>query len=209
MIVDKPADQVYESDPLPTFSWNTYQRGFLGILNNAYNQSCNAGGQKLGRMNYIESEFDDMGGGSWPDFVRFYVREHDGHGRIRHAIDSMADNLQDRVASIGGSVPRDTARYWSRKYIWSMVANTYRGFCSERAAIRIVAGHLDVPWRATGDESAGIDGYIGDTSVQVKPVTHLGLDVNDYDADYCIKYAYMEESDEFRFDVPDGLYPNS
>lgn len=209
-----PAQRVYDSGSLPEYEWETYQRGFLGILNNAYNQSCNAGTHKLGYMNEIASDFRELGGGSWQDFVRYYVREHDGHRRIHESVQAMADNIQHRTEAVGGAVPRDRARFWARKYIYSMLTNTYRGFCSETTAIRVVANELDLPWSARTtqrDEQRGIDGYIGGTSsddtytVQVKPVTHLGLDLNDCEADYVITYTH--EDDEFVFDVADDIVP--
>lgn len=203
-----PSDDVYRGSGLPQYSWETYQRGFLGILNNAYNQSCNAGTPKLGQMSEIEDAFvQTHGTGSWQDFVRFYIREHDGHQRIQQSIDAMADNIQDRAASVGGTVDRTDALFWARKYIWSMLVNTYRGFCSERAAIEVVATMIDVPYTTSGDESAGIDGTIGSATVQVKPASHMGLDLNGYDADYVI--AYEVDDDSFIFDVPDALTPRS
>lgn len=207
MEIEVPAEPVYRGSGLPQYSWETYQRGFLGILNNAYNQSCNAGTPKLGVMSDIESEFIEWGGGSWQDFVRFYVRNHDGHQRVHHAVEAMTDNLKSRTQAVGGDVDECEARYWSRKYIWSMLVNTYRGFCSERTAIAHVAKQLDVPYTTDGDEPAGIDGTIGSASVQVKPESHMGLDLNDHDADYVITYEVTD--DAFVFDVPDELLPRS
>ena len=208
MQISVPSERVYQSEQLPEYDWQTYQRGFLGILNNAYNQSCNAGKPKLGQMNDIENDFvETHGTGSWQEFVRFYVREHDGHNRVRRSITAMADNLRDRVNAVGGSVEQETVRYWSRKYIWSMIANTYRGFCSERTAIERIAFELGLPYSVDGDEPAGIDGKIGDSTVQVKPETYNGLDLNDYSADYVVTYKFSD--DEFVFDIPNELTPVS
>lgn len=203
------ADAVHSESGIPEYSWETYQRGFLGILNNAYNQSCNAGKPKLGVMSDIEAEFIEHGGGSWQDFVRFYMRQHNGDERVQRAIDAMADNLQQRVASIDGDVDEDDARYWARKYIWSMLVNTYSGFCSERTAIECVASNLDLPYTTDGNETAGIDGYIGSSTVQVKPETYMGLDLNDHDADYVITYDIDDDTNEFIFTVPHELTPRS
>lgn len=206
MEVSVPAERVYDSEDVPTYDWETYQRGFLGILNNAYNQSCNAGTHTLGVMSDVESGFvAEVGNGSWQDFVRYYVHEHDGHERVERSIRRMADNLQDRVGAIGGYVPRDRARRWSRTYIWSMVKNSYTGFCSERTAIRIVADSLGVPYTADGRESDGIDGTIGNATVQVKPASYLGMDINDHEADYVITYELIDG--DYVFDVPDDLTP--
>lgn len=205
-----PSECVFDADGVPEYDWETYQRGFLGILNNAYNQSCNAGTPVLGKMNDIETSFvEDAGSGSYQDFVRYYVREHDGHDRARRAVRKMADNLQSRVEAIGGAVPIDDVRFWSRKYVWYMLTNTYRGFCSERTAIHVVASHLDLPFTVDGDEPSGIDGTVGDATVQVKPASYLGIDLNDHDADYVITYEHDADEDVFAFEVPDELTPRS
>lgn len=204
MNITVSADHVYDGSGLPEYSWEKYQRGFLGILNNAYNQSCNCGKPKLGCMSDIDSSFaQQYGAGSWQQFIRFYIRSYDGHDRVQSAIDAMTQNLIDRTRSIGGVVDQTEARFWSRKYIWSMLANTYRGFCSERTAIQLVASVLDRPYSITGDEPAGIDGRIGTATIQVKPTTYMGLDINDHDADYVITYEL--DDDIFAFDVPDEI----
>jgi hypothetical protein len=155
-------------------------------------------------MSEIEHDFSQsMGSGSWQTFIRFYIHNYDGHRRVHESITAMADNLQDRIASIGGTLPRPKARFWARKYIWSMLANSYRGFCSERMAIELVGAHLGAPYTTVTDESAGIDGVVDGTTVQVKPDTHLGMDLNDHNAEYLIRYAV--DGDEFVFTVPDGL----
>jgi|APHM01.1.fsa_nt_gi MjaI restriction endonuclease. len=208
MNIEASVDSVYQKSSVPQYSWEKYQRGFLGILNNSYNQSCNCGKPKLGVMNEIEEDFIlTHGGGSWQEFVRFYIKQYNGHDRIQKSIEYMMDNLQSRVESIGGSLDADDARFWSRKYVWSMIVNTYTGFCSERTAIEHVARGLDLPYTTHGNESAGIDGKIGSATVQVKPDTHMGLDLNDYSADYVITYHF--EDDVFVFDVPDELLPQS
>lgn len=208
MDITVTSENVYVDESVPEFRWKKYQRGFLGILNNAYNQSCNTGNAKLGTMSEIEQSFvEENGTGSWQDFVRFYVREHNGHERVQTAVDAMVDNIHRRVESVGGIVDDETARYWSRKYIWSMVSNTYRGFCSERTALRVISNELDVPYEVSDsvDEPDGIDGHIGGQSVQVKPLSHLGLDLNDHDAIHTVIYKYDE--DVFTFEVPDELCP--
>lgn len=200
MKITAPESDVYDRENVPTFEWEKYQRGFLGILNNAYNQSCNAGGAKLGTMSEISSDFADHGGGSWNEFIDFYDDEYNGKDRRREATVAMADNIIDRVESVGGEIERYEAIHWSHMYIWNMMANTYRGFCSEETAIRLVAEDLDEPYSLDGDESAGVDGYIGESSVQVKPESHSGLlDVNAYDVDVLIVYSEVEGV--FEFDV--------
>lgn len=204
MRIEKDIEDVYDSTSVPQYDWEMYQRGFLGILNNAYNQSCNNGCGVLGRMSDIESEFEAQHtNGSWQDFVRFYIREHNGHDRTARAINSMVDNITSRVESIGGTVNQDEAVYWSRKYIWSMLLNTYTGFCSERMVISTIGESLNLPYETTGDETRGIDGTIGSHTVQVKPESHLMFDINYTEADSVVSYSVNDGS--FVFEFPDDV----
>jgi len=202
MEITTPIENVYNNSSVPQYEWKMYQRGFLGILNNAYNQSCNNGnGGVLGQMNEIETEFarQDVPK-SWQEFVRFYVREHNGHQRVSNAVTAMVNNLRKRTASIGGSIDETEARYWSRKYIWSMISNSYTGFCSERMVIKTIAKKLDKTCETFGNESEGIDGYIGSTSVQVKPESYASIDINDSESDVMVTYRVYDGKFEFSFE---------
>lgn len=187
-------DSVYEN--LPEFEWEKYQRGFLGILNNAYNQSCNSGTKTLGDMSKITSEFD---GGSFDDFLNYYYIEHDGEQARISAIERMADNLVSRVESVGGELERHEAIKWSRKYVDSMIVNSYKGFMSEEKALNLVAAEREESWRTAPpeEESEGIDGYVGGKSVQVKPISHTNLDINSFDVDMLVVYEYHESDEQF------------
>lgn len=178
-------------DSLPTFDWEKYQRGYMGILNNAYNQSCNCGTKILGDMSDISSGFD---GGSYKEFKEYYYREHDGVTRRRRAVKRMAENLIKRIRSVGGEMPKRRAINWSDKYIESMLVNSYRGFIDEERAIELVADELSRDWRVADSdkESAGIDGYIDGYSVQVKPSSYADIDINDFDTDVMITYEYED-----------------
>jgi transcription elongation factor Elf1 len=176
-------------DSLPEFEWEKYQRGYMGILNNAYNQSCNSGGKTLGNMSEITSEFD---GGSYDDFIDFYYENHNGKQKRTDAIKKMSENLIKRVRAIGGELSKDDAIDWSRTYIQSMLVNSYRGFIDEARAIELVAEDIDESWNVADPEmeSDGVDGYIGGQSVQVKPTSYTDLDINSFDADWLITYTY-------------------
>jgi hypothetical protein len=194
MIVEITIDDTEVYDSLPTFNWEKYQKGYMGILNNAYNQSCNAGTKTLGNMSEITSEFE---GGSYEEFLEYYYQQHNGVERKRSAMKRMAENLIKRVRAVGGDVPREDAINWSKKYIESMLVNSYRGFIDEERAIELMADELGEQWSVadSSEESEGIDGYIGSRSVQVKPSSYSDIDINSFDADLLIIYEY--DGDEF------------
>lgn len=181
-------------DSLPSFSWEKYQRGYMGILNNSYNQSCNGGIKRLGDMSEIT---DGFRGGSYEEFIEYYYNEHDGKERQRECVKRMAENLINRVRSVGGDLSKSDAIDWSAKYIESMLVNSYRGFIDEERAIELVANERSLEWSVAPPdmESTGIDGYIDGRSVQVKPSSYSDIDINDFDADLLITYQY--EDDQF------------
>jgi hypothetical protein len=191
MDVEITVDDTEVYDSLPSFKWEKYQRGYMGILNNAYNQSCNCGTKVLGDMSEITSSFE---GGSYDDFIEYYYRVHDGKKRRRQAVKRMAENIIKRVRAVGGDVPDSKAVKWSNRYIHSMLVNSYRGFMDEARAIELVADELGEEWRvaSSDEESDGIDGYIGDQSVQVKPLSYNDLDINSFDADLLVTYTYND-----------------
>lgn len=191
MLVEITVDDTEVYDSLPDFEWEKYQRGFLGILNNAYNQSCNTGTKILGDMSEITDEFD---GGSYDEFLSYYYNEWDGHSRRVRAVRRMTENLVSRIEAVGGEITERKARRWAKQYIGSMLVNSYRGFLDEERAIELVADEMGSDWRVadSSQESAGVDGYIEQTTVQVKPASHSSLDINDYDADILIAYEYED-----------------
>lgn len=194
MDVELTIDDTEVYDSLPTFEWETYQAGFLGILNNAYNQSCNCGTKVLGDMSEITSGFS---GGSYDEFIDYYYSEHDGVERRRRAVKRMAENIIKRVRAVGGDVPRADAISWAKQYIEYMLVNSYRGFLDEERAIELVADELGHDWRVADSdkESDGVDGYIDGKSVQVKPESYSDIDINSFEADWLITYEY--DDDEF------------
>lgn len=198
MTLEIVVDDTEVYDTLPTFEWEKYQAGFLGILNNAYNQSCNCGTKVLGDMSEITSAFS---GGSYDDFIDYYYSEHDGMDRRRRAIKRMAENIIKRVRAVGGDVPKADAMEWAKQYIEYMLVNSYRGFLDEERAIELVADELDSSWTVAGAdvESDGIDGYIGGESVQVKPETYSDMDINSFDTEHLIVYQY--DDDQFYLEL--------
>lgn len=191
-----PADEVYD-DVVTDFEWEKYQRGFNGVLNNAYNQSCNSGTKVLGNMSEITSDFT---GGSYDDFIEFYEERYDGAKRRSRATQRMTENLVKRVESVGGSIGREKAVMWAERYIDSMLVNSYRGFAAEDAIIEGVAERMGVSSEVANSDKEvdGIDGYIDGESVQVKPASHTSvLDVNDYDTEILLVYTYDEDEKYF------------
>lgn len=89
---------------------------------------------------------------------------------IEDATDRVVCKLEE-FRDVISNIDRETVRRWVTELI---LEKTYVGLHTERAILNEAAKRLGKPYRASsaGDESKGIDGYIGDQPVSVKPTSY-------------------------------------
>ncbi|MFB6166809.1 MAG: MjaI family restriction endonuclease [Candidatus Nanohaloarchaea archaeon] len=139
------------------------------ILNIAVNNAQANRPHTVGSMNAFEEEFQESGGG-FEEWKEFYQEKKDGEERIDEAIEKtveMLEKMRDAMAEIDREMIRD--------YVEDLVLNqTYVGFNIQRVILKKVASEhgLDYSFSGPGDESKGIDGYIGEQPVSIKPETY-------------------------------------
>ena len=77
----------------------------------------------------------------------------------------------EQFRNVISELDSSTVRRWVTELI---LEKTYVGLHTERAILTEAAKRLGKPYRASsaGDESKGIDGYIGDQPVSVKPTSY-------------------------------------
>jgi|LSQX01.2.fsa_nt_gb hypothetical protein len=90
-------------------------------------------------------------------------------GAIDDAADRMMEKLE-RFKEVLAALDEDTVYEWLYDLI---VVKTYQGLQVQDIVIQKVAEQLQKPWRCStsNDEARGIDGFIGETPVSVKPST--------------------------------------
>src|SRR5690606_18654909 len=113
---------------------------------------------------------------------------------------AMVQNFQKNIQEID----RDIVRQWVEELV---IVKTFAGLKFQEAILKRVAREYMLPYRlaTSGEESKGIDGFIGDQAVSIKPVTYkvkMGLrEVIDIPV---IFYEKKKDRIVIEFDLPDS-----
>ena len=154
-----------EEFPFDTPKYTTY------LLNPAINLSQSNRPQVVGQMSEIIEEFrQEHPEGTFEDWVEFYFEEYDGEERLDEAAE-MAYPMVEKMRNAFDQIDREMIRRYIRDLV---LFKTYEGFDIQEAILRTLGNKFNAEVRRadSADESKGIDGYIGDQPVQIKPVTH-------------------------------------
>lgn len=125
----------------------------------------------VGNMNELSKEFREKHPeGTFDDWVNFYFEEHDGEQRIEDATEKMYPMVEDMKEAF-----RQVDRRMTQDFVRDLVLfKTYEGFDIQEVILRKLGDKFGTEnRRATAEEEReGIDGYIGDQPVQVKPESY-------------------------------------
>ena len=125
----------------------------------------------VGNMNELSKEFREKHPeGTFEDWVNFYFEEYDGEKRIKDATEKMYP-MVEKMKEAFEQVDREMTQDFVRDLV---LFKTYEGFDIQEVILRKLGDKFDAATRrATAEEEReGIDGYIGDQPVQVKPETY-------------------------------------
>jgi hypothetical protein len=135
-------------------------------LINLANQNAQATRPRhVGQLSELIQAFD---GESYDEWAAWYEARHpQAIDQATDRIVTMLDNLRD----VSGEIDRDMVRAWVADLI---LAKTYVGLTYQEAILRSLASRLETDWRLAepADEAKGIDGYVGDRPVSVKPLSY-------------------------------------
>lgn len=135
-------------------------------LLNLANQNAQGTRPKIvGQMSELIQQF---GGRSIAEWEEWYLERYpDAIAAATQRIASMVENLKDAMQKID----RDMIERWVRELV---IVQTFIGLRCQEAILRKVGETRGTAWRlATPEEEAqGIDGYIGDEPVSIKPETY-------------------------------------
>lgn len=127
-----------------------------------------AGGTKpkvVGQMSDLIHEFE---GNTLEDWEKWYSEKNpEGINRATEKIMEMIEKLKETLSKID----EDIVREWVRDLV---IVKTFVGLKFQEAILKKCADLLEVDYRLAGadDESRGIDGYIGDIPVSIKPESY-------------------------------------
>ena len=154
-----------EEFPVDMPKYTTY------LLNPAINLSQSNRPEVVGQMNEIIEEFRAKHpNGTFQDWVRFYFEEHDGEERLEEATEKAVPMVKKMKEAF-----EEVDEEMTRNYLRDLVLfKTYEGFDIQETILRKLGEvyEAEIGRAATEDESKGIDGYVGEQPVSIKPVTY-------------------------------------
>jgi hypothetical protein len=158
-IPSKELAELIINDP-PTFPKYTTQ-----LLNLANQNTGGTRPKNVGQMTDLINEFE---GDSFADWEKWYLETHPDAIKIasKKALE-MISNLKKAIDLIDEEM--------AEKYIKDLVINkTFLGLKFQEAILKKVASQLNTTYKAStsAEEAQGIDGYIGETPVSIKPITY-------------------------------------
>lgn len=142
------------------------------IMNTANQNSQGTRARVVGQMSELIEEFkEEYPDGEYEDWEEFYYSEYDGEKRIEEATEKifeMVVKMREAVMEID----EEMVRRWVEDLV---LYKTYTGLGrNEEAIFEKLAAEYDLEYsRSTpSEESKGIDGYLGNQPVSIKPVTY-------------------------------------
>ena len=135
------------------------------ILNLANRFSQGTRPKIVGQMSELIKQFK---GREFEEWEQWYLKNHPE--AIENATDrvmEMVENFQDAMTKID----RELAKQWVRDLV---VVKTFIGLKCQKAILMKVAELEEKTWRLSSpdEESKGVDGYLGDEPVSIKPSSY-------------------------------------
>ena len=154
-----------EEFPIDTPKYTTY------LLRPAINLSQSNRPKVVGQMSEIIDEFrTEHPDGTFEDWIEFYLEEYDGERRLEEATEKAVPMVR-KMKKAFEQVDEDMTHNYLRDLV---LFKTYEGFDIQETILRKLRDVYDAEIeRATpDDESRGIDGYVGEQPVSIKPETY-------------------------------------
>ncbi len=119
----------------------------------------------VGQMTELIQEF---GGKKYDYWVSWYQQQMPN--AINNATDKIYSMIQNLQAAIT-LIDRDMVEKWAEDLI---LTKTFVGLCFQESILKKVASlkHTSCRFATPEEESTGIDGYVGDVPVSIKPLTY-------------------------------------
>ena len=154
-------DAAGKKDPLPKYTTQ--------IINLANQNSQATRPRNVGQMSELIQAFP---GESYDDWVKWYIAQHpDAIDQATDKTYAMIEKMRQAMAEINKAM----VRRWIEELV---LAKTYAGLKFQESILKDIAGKKGTAWRLARpeEESRGIDGYIGDHPVSIKPTTYKTME---------------------------------
>lgn len=163
-----PNSEVQELLSGKTYSYPKYATQIMNLANQ------NAQGTRakiVGQMSDLIQEFEGTALSEWE---KWYLERHPD------AIDNATEKVYAMVTlfkEVILKIDKETVREWIEELV---VVKTFSGLKFQEAILKKISLHFKKPYRLAkpDEESKGIDGFIGDKPISIKPMsykTKMGL----------------------------------
>ena len=119
----------------------------------------------VGQMSELIQEFD---GRTLSEWENWYLESHpDAIDNATEKVFAMVSLFKDAILKID----KETVREWIEELV---VVKTFSGLKFQEAILKKISLHFKKPYRLAkpDEESKGIDGFIGDIPISIKPMTY-------------------------------------
>ena len=144
----------------------TYPKYTTQLLNIANRNSQATRARYVGQMSDLIQEFP---GDTYEGWVKWYMQKHPD--AIKTATDKTYEMIK-KMRTAMAEIDREMVHQWINELV---LAKTYTGLRFQKSILKELAAGADDTWRLAkpAEESRGIDGYIGNTPVSIKPVSYI------------------------------------
>jgi len=165
---------------------------------NLANQNAQATRPKVvGQMSELIKEFT---GRTLEEWEQWYLERYpDSIDEATKKILGMIDNFRDVINQIDESM----IRQWVRDLV---IVKTFIGLKFQEAVLKKIAEKFNTRYRLSEpeEESRGIDGYIGEIPVSIKPVTYQFKKMLSEKIEVYVIY-YEKQKDGIKITIPEEL----
>ena len=157
-----PNSEVQELLSGKTYSYPKYATQIMNLANQ------NAQGTRakiVGQMSDLIQEFEGTALSEWE---KWYLESHpDAIDNATEKVYAMVTLFKDAILKID----KETVREWIEELV---IVKTFSGLKFQEAILKKISIHFKKPYRLAkpDEESKGIDGFIGDMPISIKPMTY-------------------------------------
>lgn len=157
-----PNSEVQELLSGKTYSYPKYTTQIMNLANQ------NAQGTRakiVGQMSDLIQEFEGTALSEWK---KWYLESHpDAIDNATEKVYAMVTLFKDAILKID----KETVREWIEELV---IVKTFSGLKFQEAILKKISIHFKKPYRLAkpDEESKGIDGFIGDMPISIKPMTY-------------------------------------
>lgn len=142
------------------------------IMNTANQNAQATRSRVVGQMSELIQEYkEEYPEGTFEDWKRYYYEEYDGEERIEEATEKLFA-MVEKMREAAMEIDEEMANRWIEDLV---LYKTYTGLGRNEEAIFEKLSReygLEYSRSTPSEESKGIDGYLGDQPVSIKPITY-------------------------------------